>query len=391
MKASLKAKLLRLFSFVEHTLTNSTNFNMAFENIVGQKRVIKILERAIKSNRLPHALLFHGPDGVGKTALALEMAKAVLCQQSELYCDKCSDCKRTAQLSHPDVILIFPAPSEPKADDLRTVRQSIANNPYFRTELWAKAEILIKSIRDLKKTVSLKSYENKGRVVILLDVHRFRTEAANSFLKLLEEPPEKVQMILITANPNWLLPTIISRCQQVKFDPLAWQDIEAALINKAQVEANRAHLVSRMSFGSYRRALELLDENLEEKQTIMIDILRKVLLSDLELLLLVEKLVDQHDLKIIKDIMALMLVWFRDAMMVETFKAEANYKDKIINVDLAETLIKFVNSFDFIDYEKIVAKIENALEMIERNVNINLILLQLLFEIKKSLRRKIHV
>ena len=364
---------------------------MPFKNIIGQKRVITILERAVKSQRLPHALLFHGPDGVGKTAVALELAKAALCQQDAVYCDNCRDCKRVAQLSHPDLILLFPSPKEPKVADLKTIRLSIATNPYFRTELWAKPEILIKSIRDLKKTVSMKSYENKGRIIIILDAHRFRTEAANSFLKLLEEPPEKVQIILVTSKPNMLLSTIVSRCQQIRFDSLDWQDIASALVEKKNIDSERAAIISKMSFGSYRRALELLDENIAEKQEQMIDILRKILMSDLELLLLVENLTSREDLKTIKDLLALMLIWFRDAMIFETLQVEENFKEKIINVDRLDILHKFIDSFASIDYEKILDKIENALEMIERNVYLNLILLQLLFELKKLLRRKINV
>jgi DNA polymerase III subunit delta' len=361
---------------------------MSFKNIIGQKRVITILERAVRSKRLPHALLFHGPDGVGKAATAMELAKAVLCQQEDLYCDNCSDCKRVAQLSHPDLIMLFPAPKEPKIEELKAIRSSIADNPYFRTELWAKPEILIKTIRDLKKTVSMKSYENKGRVVILLDAHRFRTEAANSFLKLLEEPPEKSQIILVTSKPNMLLSTIVSRCQQVKFDPLSWQDIELTLIEKKKVNHERANNISRMSFGSYFRALELLDEDIDQKQELMIEILRKIFKSDLDLLLLVESLTGQYDLKIIKDLIVMMSIWFRDAKIIETLQELEDYKDKIINIDQIGTLQKFIESFQSINYEKILEKIESALHKIERNVFLNLVLLQLLFDIKKLLRRK---
>ena len=364
---------------------------MAFEKIIGQKRVVKILKRAVISKRMPHALLFHGPDGSGKTATALELAKAMLCQKDEVYCDNCSDCKRVAKLSHPDLILLFPAPKEPKIDELRSIRQSIVDNPYFRTQLWAKPEILINSIRELKKTVSMKSYENKGRVIILLDVHRFRTAAANSFLKLLEEPPGKVQIILTTSKPNMLLPTIVSRCQKIKFDPLTWQEIKSALIEKENVDPAKANTISRMSFGNYHRALELLDENIDEKQELMIDVLRKIIMSDLDILLLVENLTSQEDLKTIKDLIALMLIWFRDALVIESLQDEEKFIDKIINIDRLQILQKFINSFESIDYEKILAKIENALELIERNVYLNLILLQLLFGLKRLLRRKKHV
>ena len=222
-------------------------------------------------------------------------------------------------------------------------------------------------------------------------MHRFRTAAANSFLKLLEEPPEKVQIILTTSKPNMLLSTIVSRCQKIKFDPLTWQEIESALIERKNINPEKANLFSRMSFGSYRHALELLDENIDEKQELLLDILRKIIRTDLDLVLLVENLTSQEDLKTIKDLLALMLIWFRDALVIESVQDEEKFKDKIINIEHLDILQKFINSFESIDYEKILAKIENALELIEKNVYLNLILLQLLFELKRLLRRKKHV
>lgn len=364
---------------------------MSFENIIGQQRVISILERAIMNKRMPHALLFHGQQGVGKEAVALELAKALFCQKDEVYCNKCSDCKRVGQLSHPDLILIYPAPKQPKDEELKLVRESIVKNPYYRMQPWSNPSILIDMIRNLKKTVSMTSYENKGRVVLIMDAHRMTTEAANSLLKILEEPLGKLTLILISSQANLLLPTIISRCQKIRFDPLPWQEIEEALIKKERINPDQARIFARMSFGSYRRALELLDEDVDQKQNLLIDILRKVLMPDLEILMTVESLVNQQDKKAIKDLIALMLVWFRDAMVMDLLKNENDYKEKIINIDRLDTLKKFVSALEQIDYDQVILKIEQALELIDRNVYLNLVLLQLLFELKKFLRRKIHV
>jgi DNA polymerase-3 subunit delta' len=364
---------------------------MSFENIIGQKRVISILERAIKSKRMPHALLFHGTEGVGKEAVALELAKALFCQQDEIYCNTCSNCKRVGQLSHPDLILIYPAPKQPKDEELKLIRESLVKNPYHRAQPWANPSILIDMIRNLKKTVSMTSYENKGRVVLIMDAHRMTIEAANSLLKILEEPLGKLTLILISSQANLLLPTIISRCQKIRFDPLPWQEIERALINREQTNPDQAKIFARMSFGSYRQSLELLDEDFEQKQNLMIDILRKVLMPDLDILLMVESLVNQQDKKTIKELVALMLVWFRDAMVMELLQNESDYNEKIINIDRHDTLKKFIIGLERIDYDQVIPKIEQALELIDRNVYLNLVLLQLLFELKKFLRRKIHV
>lgn len=364
---------------------------MPFENIIGQKRVISIIERTLTSKRLPHALLLYGPEGVGKEAVALELAKTLFCQKDEIYCNTCSDCRRVGQLSHPDLILIYPAPKQPKNEELQGIRTSLVKNPYYRTQPWANPFILIDIIRNLKKTVSMTSYENKGRVVLILDAHRMTTEAANSLLKILEEPLGRLTMVLISSQINLLLPTIVSRCQKIRFDPLAWQDIENALVEKEKVNPAQAKIFARMSFGSYRRALELLEEDVDQKQNLMIDILRKVIMPDLDILLTVESLVNQQDKKTIKDLIALMLIWFRDAMVMELLTNENDYNEKIINVDRQDTLNKFVMNLEKIDYNQVISKIEQALELIDRNVYLNLVLLKLLFELKILMRRKIHV
>ena len=364
---------------------------MAFENIIGQKKVISILERTIKSNRMPHALLFHGPAGTGKEAVALELAKALFCQKEELYCNACSDCNRVGHLSHPDLMIIHPAPKQPKQQELGQIRESIIKNPYYRAQPWANPFILIDMIRNLKKTVAMTSYENKGRVVIIIDAHRMTIEAANSLLKILEEPLGKLTLLLISSQSNLLLPTIISRCQKLRFDPLSWQDIESALIQRENINPDQAKIIARMSFGSYRRALELLDEDVDEKQNLMIEVLRKVLLTDLDIIQTVEHISAQLDKKMIKDLVTLMLVWFRDSMVLAVLESETDAREKIVNIDRLEILKKFISALEPINYYQVIPKIERAITLIDRNVYINLVLLQLLFELKKFMRRKIHV
>ncbi|MDZ7319135.1 MAG: hypothetical protein ONB11_08280, partial [candidate division KSB1 bacterium] len=256
---------------------------------------------------------------------------------------------------------------------------------------WANPFILIDMIRELKKTVALTSYENKGRVVLILDAHRMTVEAANSLLKILEEPLGKTTLILVSSQINLLLPTIVSRCQQVRFDPLRWEEIEQALIEQAHLAPEKAQLYARMCFGNYRRALELADENIQERQELMLNILRKVLLSDLDILQLAEQLVQQEDRKTVKELLQLMVIWFRDAMLLSLHPNHADGTEKVVNIDRLPTLEKFISSLADIDYEQVIGRIERAIEYMDRNVYLNVILLELLFELKKFLRRKKHV
>ncbi len=365
---------------------------MAFEEIIGQKRVIDILNKVLESGRLPHALLFHGPDGVGKLALALAMAKAQFCREDPIYCDRCSDCLRVSHLNHPDLKIIFPAKKNYDVEDAKVVLESIIQNPYNYLRNWQNEEILIDIIRkEVRRWVSLKSLEKRGKAIIFLDAHRFRDAAANALLKIMEEPPEGVTLFLLTAKPDLLLPTIISRCHQVRFDPIPWQEIKKALIEREKVSEGQAAVVARMSFGSYRRALELLSEDISERQNLMLDMLRKVLMSDLEILTFAENLSNKENAKGLVEILELMTVWFRDAMVLEKMENDSKVSDKLIFSDQRETLEKFVKSFEKIPHEKILEDIERAITMINQNVSLQLVILNLIYELKKQLRRRLNV
>ncbi|NIR52807.1 DNA polymerase III subunit delta', partial [candidate division KSB1 bacterium] len=180
--------------------------------------------------------------------------------------ETCPDCTRIAKLNHPDLHFIFPAPAKVKEEDRHNILASIVENPYNRLEMWSNPSISIEHIREFRRTSSYKSFEGKGRVVIMADCERMTTEAANALLKSLEEPPERTYLLLISSRPSLLLPTITSRCQELKFDPLTAEELEQALVAQNLAAAKRARLTARMAAGSYRHALELLDENLEQMQ-----------------------------------------------------------------------------------------------------------------------------
>jgi DNA polymerase-3 subunit delta' len=361
---------------------------MAFENIIGQARLKIILSRVLESKRIPHAFLFYGLEGVGKEAMALELAKALICQQDQHFaCGKCNDCRRIGLLTHPDVIFIFPATKKATPAENQEVIQSIVKNPYLRLNPYANPSISIDEIRELKRTSALTSFENKGRVVIIAEAQRMTVEAENSLLKILDEPTGKLTLILTSSQPNLLLPTIVSRCQLYGFSPIPWGEIESALVTGLKIDAARARLMAKLSFGSYRRAIELLDENLDQKREKVLNILRIILRKDEDRLVLMENLVRAEDKKSIKDLLKLMLLWMRDALIYTHGNKDQSL---IVNIDQLETLDKFCNSFEEIDFETIIGEIEKAIELFERNVFVNLILMNLFYSLKNNLRRKMN-
>ncbi|HEX9652873.1 MAG TPA: DNA polymerase III subunit delta' [bacterium] len=361
---------------------------MAFDNIIGQQRVKLFFERALASDRLSHAYLFVGDRGVGKEAMALEWAKALLCSyQKNGHPANCADCNRIAKFNHPDVHFLFPAPAKAKEDELKKIISSIAEDPYNRLELWANPSISIERIREIRQTSAYKSFEGQGRVVIVCDCERMTIEAANALLKILEEPPPKMYIIMISSRPNLLLPTITSRCQLVKFDPLAAGEIEVALAARAGVAKEQARLTARLASGSYRRALELLDENLQEMQSRALEFFRKSVQNEVAQVQFIEEvLIDcQRDLKKIRDLLILLALWLRDAMLFG--EGGQTNSELLINYNQSDVFKKFVQSCPQADLFGAVGEIEKSLQLMDRNVQINLILIVLMNKLRTFLRR----
>ena len=161
-----------------------TNINW---NIVGHAKQRALLERALNSNRLAHAYVFAGPDQVGKRSVARKLAQGMLCDQANA-CGNCISCKTFSAGSNPDY-----------------------------TEISADGAIKIESIRELAYKMSLKPYAGKFKICVIDDSHNLTVEAANSLLKILEEPKDHTIMLLVTDNPHKLLPTISSRAQKINF------------------------------------------------------------------------------------------------------------------------------------------------------------------------------
>jgi len=359
---------------------------MSFDGIIGQRRPKEILAKAIEQERIPNGYLFIGPEGTGKEALAIDFAKAMFCNAMfEKPCNTCSGCRRVKEFNHPDFIYILPKPKTAKTDDVRKIFDSLVAEPYARKILWVSPTIGIDEIRELRKTVSIKPTERK-RIIAIAEADKLTQEAANSLLKLLEEPPESTHFVLTTARPNTLLPTIISRCQEVKFGLLTDSQVESALLKRSEISPEKARLVSRISQGSFKRALEWTDHDLEQKRSVAIDLVRTSLRDNRTKFQLIEKVLDEYDKKSVKDMFNLMLIWFRDSLILSNNSTDE--VDKIVNIDQLETLEKFTNAFNQINYGEAFEEIEKAIELIDRNVQLQLIMIVLFNRIHKILSSK---
>ncbi len=210
-----------------------------FEEVIGQDHIIKTLSRAIKQNRIGHAYLFSGPRGIGKTTTARIFAKALNCLNfdapTETPCNKCTSCIEISESRSPDVLEIDGA-SNRSVEDARELRKHIYYTPVGRF-----------------------------KVVIIDEVHMLTTEAFNTLLKTLEEPPENVIFIFATTEPHKVLPTIKSRCQHLDFKRVSTKEISKYLVYISQSEGfklseDAAEIVAMRADGAVRDSLTMLDQ-----------------------------------------------------------------------------------------------------------------------------------
>lgn len=270
-------------------------FLMSFKDILGHAKPIGILQNAIQHNRMAHAYLFHGMAGVGKLTLALNFAKALNCLQGASdACDCCISCIKTDHRNHPDIEMIE------------------AEGQYIR----------IDAVKDLQERMKFKPMEGKKRVAILVDADRLNNAAANALLKTLEEPSPANILILVTDRPYQLPITILSRCQQIRFNPLAQEIVTTLLHERFSVENTQAGLLAAASGGSIGKALDL---NREAYLTLKNEVLNFIagISADSSLHRLTFLRFLSDDKRDIMDKLDILRTFFRDVLILrETGRAE---------------------------------------------------------------------
>jgi DNA polymerase-3 subunit delta' len=219
--------------------------------------------------------------------------------------------------------------------------------------------------------MSLARGEGQYKVNILTDVEKMREEAANAFLKLLEEPPPQTVFLLTTDRPDQLLPTIVSRCQRLRFDPLTPESIETALVERENMDPDPAAMLARMADGSYSHALDLArNDALMTSRELVLTYFRAAYTQDVENLNSCIQTITDQGREQVKTVLRLMLRWVRDLLLFRAMGEDA----PLVNVDQQEAVARFCRNLPDADLEQMVELVEEAVHLAERNVRLPLVL-----------------
>lgn len=264
---------------------------MKFSDIPGHKDVIEKLVRSVREERVSHAQLFTGPQGTGKLALALAYAQFVSCE-NKLPADSCGQCKscvKYEKMIHPDLHFVFPVIKGKKAVDpvsdhyIEEWREFVKQSPYFTINKWlnsievgnAQGMIFASEAGEIIKKLNLKTFESDYKIMIIWLPEKMHNSAANKLLKLLEEPPEKTLFILVSEEPDKIIPTILSRCQLIKMSSVKKEDLLNWLLIKYNLDLQKASDIAHVVNGDIVRASELAENddsmtgNLDRFRTLM--------------------------------------------------------------------------------------------------------------------------
>lgn len=307
---------------------------MAFKDIIGQKKALRILQRTIERGKIPSSYLFAGESGIGKKYTAINLAKTVNCLKavdSEHItvdsCDACSSCKKIDAGVHPDYLLVSPE----------------------------GGQIRIEEIRPVDNRLSLKPFEGRIKIVIIDDADTMNVFASNAFLKTLEEPPQDSLIILVSSKPDNLPDTIRSRCSRINFTPLSYEASQRVIqraIGQEKKTPSELSTLMRLSLG--RPGLVLSGELLEEREW-FIKLFKGMLLSRKDGWTSREEMEKWHNL---------LLIFLRDMVILKITQKETD----LINSDL----IDFINSLSKSIDIKVIIEIYQKINLLRRYFYFNL-------------------
>jgi DNA polymerase-3 subunit delta' len=324
---------------------------MSFKDVYGHEKQIRVLQTAMSRDRIPHAYLFYGMEGIGKRTVAEVFAKALNCasgRDSLDACDACSSCLKIDHGNHPDVITI------------KAQGQSIR----------------IQEIRELQEQMKFSPFEGGRRIFIIVDADRMNIASANAILKTLEEPSASNILVLLTSRPHQLPATVLSRCQHLRFNPLRRETVASFLEEKSSLDHKSAHLIALSSGGSIGKARAMNDESYLTTRATVLDIIARIKTKDpLKLLSALNDFGQER--KDIMERLGILMTGYRDALVYK----ETGDRDSLINQDYIDIIKSVAESESGRDIVSCIRAVDRAFHTINQNANKQLTLEVMMFRL----------
>lgn len=373
---------------------------MLFKDVVGQMPIKDHLISMVREDRISHAQLFTGTAGAGLMPMALAFAQYVNCHNpgADDSCGVCPSCKKMAKLIHPDFHFVFPImkrgneKSPVCADYLNEWREFVLQSPYFTVHEWfsflnaekSQGLIYTQEGNEIIKRLSLKNFEGRYKIMVVWQPEKMHNSAANKLLKILEEPPARTLFLLVSDYPVGILPTILSRTQQLKIPRIDDASMTKGLMDAFNVSEEEANTVARISGGDFIKARDIVG-NSEEKQffnQMFVNFMRYSYKGQLDE---ISRWVDQLSAlpkERLKNILLYCIAILRESY--------------IANYDIAELVYATPEEYDFIgkfkpfvndrNVEMMVGEFSLALAHIEQNGNTRLVLFDMAIKISSWFR-----
>jgi DNA polymerase-3 subunit delta' len=329
-----------------------------FDELTGNARVKAALKGMLVADRLPGAMLFTGEEGIGKKRFALEVARALNCRTPKDHegCGVCSSCVRIVKLNYP------------QREDADEWTQIIwTDHPDVGLVVAPKRVLRVEQMRQIEKEANFRPFEGKARVFLVDEADKLNDASANALLKVLEEPPPTSHLILITSRPAMLLPTILSRCQMIRFSPLTPAEIETHLMKNKLVDAKTARLRARAAGGSIGRALSGDLVTFTSQRKAMLKVLSALVLSDdrAQLLRSAEQLNEAQYKDEFEERLDVLETLIRDAWMLSLGVDSS----QVVNADLSDELKEISQKIDPGRAADWILQIEDMREQLIVHVN----------------------
>jgi DNA polymerase-3 subunit delta' len=330
---------------------------MPFRTLVGHRRLVALLTRALAHGRLPPAMLLSGPAGVGKRRAAVALAEAINCLDPRRdglapgdatleydACGLCGSCRRIARGVHPDIIIIEP-------DDTGSIK--------------------IDQVRELIDRAAYRPFEARRRVVIIDEADALRKEAQNALLKTLEEPPSASVFLLVSSMPDSLLPTVVSRCPRLRFGPLSAGEIAGALVRDHAYSEAEARAAGADADGSLGLALSARSADLAEaRQTVLRLLERTSATADpVGRLNAIKDVVGKGPASAERDHLAICLRVLASLLRDIGLLASNADRRVLAHADLEGSLARLTQTFDGARSMRAYGAVDRALAALERNAS----------------------